>query len=148
MNRPPTVILLADDDEDDCFLFQEVLNELSLKTNLITVNNGIQLMNFLVNTNEFPDVLFLDMNMPCMNGLECLTQIRSQEAFDELVIIIYSTSYEKDLAQTLKNIGADFYIQKPSEFLKLKLIISKALQFIVKIGEIKPRLDTFILSEE
>ena len=148
MNQAQTVVLLADDDEDDCFLFKEALDELPLNTSLLIVNNGLQLMSFLEKANELPDVLFLDMNMPCMNGLECLKQIRIQDLYKELIVIIYTTSYDKDLAKTLKNLGADFYIRKPSEFSTLKIIINKTLQIIGKTGEFHPKPNTFMLSED
>lgn len=66
MNNQIYNILLADDDSDDCSFFEEALDELSLATTLVTVNDGVQLMDFLTDTSHesLPDLLFLDLNMP------------------------------------------------------------------------------------
>jgi CheY-like chemotaxis protein len=70
-------VLLADDDADDCLFFKEALEELPLSTSLTIVNDGDQLMKWLLkNTSRLPHVLFLDLNMPRKNGFECLTEIR------------------------------------------------------------------------
>ena len=73
-------ILLADDDKDDRFLFREALSELPLFTNLETVHDGEQLMNYLnEHSDSLPHVLFLDLNMPRINGFECLSEIKHDE---------------------------------------------------------------------
>jgi CheY-like chemotaxis protein len=65
-------ILLADDDMDDCGYFKKALSALPLSTHLTVVNDGEQLMQLLTpETNEVPDVLFLDINMPSKNDKEC-----------------------------------------------------------------------------
>jgi CheY-like chemotaxis protein len=70
-------ILLADDDTDDCVFFKDAITELSNTTQLTAVHDGDQLMNYLTdNLENLPHVLFLDLNMPRKNGLECLSEIR------------------------------------------------------------------------
>ena len=72
-------LLLADDDNDDCMLFQEALSELHYNINLSIVNDGEELMNFLKEHRNFSGILFLDLNMPRKNGIECLTEIKLNE---------------------------------------------------------------------
>lgn len=127
-------ILLADDDKDDCFLFREALSELPVHTELTTVHDGEQLMNYLMeNKHELPDVLFLDLNMPRKNGFECLTEIKHHDSLGSLPVIMFSTSYprdmgyEQDIIKVLYNIGAQDYIRKPEDFTKLKEVIHKML---------------------
>lgn len=133
------IILLADDDKDDCFLFREALSELPLDTELITVHDGEQLMTYLdIHQNNLPDVLFLDLNMPRKNGFECLTEIKYNDHLHKLPVVMFSTSYprdmgyEQDIIKVLYNIGAKDYIRKPEDFTKLKEVIYKML---IKLNE-------------
>ena len=150
MNKVPLVILLADDDEDDCLLFREVLNELSINSKFHTVPSGDELMKYLNETKELPDVLFLDLNMPTLNGQDCLKAIRRQDSLNNLIVIIYSTSYDIDVAIRLQEIGADFYIRKPPEFTALKSVIHRALLLIKNEKGISSRhvAEHYILNEE
>ena len=128
MEKKPLNIVLAEDDESDRMDFIEALGESKIVTLVTTVNDGVELMNYLLKEdNVTPDLLFLDLNMPRKNGLECLKEIRSIEKFKEIVIAIYSTSsYEKDVERTF-NGGANIYLKKPNDFEMLK----KALHQIV-----------------
>src|SRR5688572_16072019 len=106
-------ILLADDDEDDRFLFQEALSEMSLHTRLVTALDGEQLMNQL-GEDRLPDVLFLDLNMPRKDGFQCLLEIKQNEKLKQLPVIIFSTSFHPDAVNKLYENGAQYYIRKPS----------------------------------
>jgi CheY-like chemotaxis protein len=127
-------ILLADDDKDDRFLFREALSELPLFTNLETVHDGEQLMNYLnEHSDSLPHVLFLDLNMPRINGFECLSEIKHDEKLKGLTVIMFSTSYprdmhyEQDIINMLCKIGAKDYVRKPSNFTELKEVIHNVL---------------------
>lgn len=128
MENEPLNILLADDDENDRLLFKEAFEELKIKTIVHMVNNGIQLMDYLtLNETRLPDLLFLDLNMPRKNGLECLKEIRVHKKLKDISIAIYSTSAsEKDIEETFRN-GANVYINKPGNFTELKQALSKAV---------------------
>jgi CheY-like chemotaxis protein len=133
-------ILLADDDKDDCFLFREALSEIPLDTSLETVHDGEQLMNYLyAHADNLPHVLFLDLNMPKKNGFECLTEIKHTNNLKHLPVIMFSTSYprdmhyEQDIIKVLYNIGAQDYIRKPEDFNKLKQVIHKMLTKITDL---------------
>jgi CheY-like chemotaxis protein len=121
-------VLLADDDEDDCLLFKDALEELSLSVHLTIVHNGEQLMQLLNEKNaDLPDILFLDLNMPRKNGFECLSEIRQNEKLKQLPIIIFSTSFEQNMIERLYQQGAGNCFRKPNEFSKLKEVIYHAL---------------------
>jgi CheY-like chemotaxis protein len=124
----PLTILLAEDDPDDCLLFKEALNELQLNTQLRTVGDGEQLMQLLTGQDPLPDLLFMDINMPLKNGLECLSDIRLDKHLDQLPIVIISTSADKMKTDLFHQNGAQHFIHKPNEFYKLKRLINKALQ--------------------
>lgn len=125
MNNEPLKILLADDDENDRLLFTDALHELKINTELFTVNNGIELMDFLANNEQnMPHLLFLDLNMPFKNGFECLREIRSIYG-KEITIAIFSTSvFEKHVDETFRN-GANVYMTKPNNFEELKQVLNK-----------------------
>lgn len=140
-------LLLADDDEDDCDFFKEALDELLLPTSLVTVNDGVQLMDFLSESGaeNLPDILFLDLNMPRKNGLECLTEIKQLEEYKNLPVIIFSTSLDRDIVDLVYGKGAVYYIQKPGEFSKLKKVIGSALNIASKNNFKQPERENFIL---
>jgi CheY-like chemotaxis protein len=142
MNSKHLHILLADDDLDDCHLFDKALKALSLSTNLTIVHNGEQVIHYLAgNSDHRPDVLFLDLSMPRKTGFECLSEIRENEKLKKLPVIMFSTSYprnleyEQDMIDTLFKIGADDYIRKPGNFEELKASIHKALIMVMKKSE-------------
>ena len=147
MKKKDINILLADDDTDDCIFFKEALDDLVIKTNLTTVHDGEQLMNYLAETScELIDVLFLDINMPRKNGFECLTEIKQNEKLKDLPVIIFSTSYEQEVVNSLHESGAHYFIRKPSEFEQFKKIIHHALLLIVQDGIPQPSRANFVLN--
>ncbi len=122
-------VALADDDEDDRMLFREAIEEIEIQTKLSTFNNGQELMDYLTLPNILlPNLVFLDLNMPIKNGMQCLTEIRNNPLLNSMAVAIYSTSSsEKDVEQTFVN-GANIYINKPNDFRKLRDAIEKVLQ--------------------
>jgi len=132
-------ILLADDDMDDCFFFKKALEELQLSTHLTIVRDGQQLMNYLSeNSKNLPDVLFLDLNMPCKNGFECLCEIKEHESLKVIPVVMFSTSYPQDqiyetnMINTLLKIGAYHFIRKPGDFAQLKQVIHQTLMMFAE----------------
>lgn len=142
----PHFILLADDDEDDRFLFQEALNEIKLSAQLTSVRDGEQLMEALV-TSRLPDMLFLDLNMPRKDGFQCLSEIRKNEKLRGLPVIIFSTSFQPDAVNKLYENGAHYYIRKPSNFDHFKKVIHRAITLVIKHESTRrqPSKDQFVL---
>ena len=155
MNIKQLIVLLADDDTDDCIFFKEAALELIPASNFRAVNDGEQLMEYLtqiagaenieVGAEDFlpllplpnliplqkflplPDVLFLDLNMPRKNGFECLEEIKKNEQLKRLPVIIFSTSFEQEVVNQLYQSGAHYFIRKPSVFSQFKKIIQQTL---------------------
>ncbi len=121
-------VLLADDDAEDRILFKEAIESLKVNTSLTLLNDGIQLMEYLYkNGDNLPHIIFLDLNMPMKNGLECLQEIRKNNKFKDITIAIYSTSgSEKDIEDTFVQ-GANVYIKKPNDFNSLKRVLLEAI---------------------
>jgi CheY-like chemotaxis protein len=145
MNSGQFNLLLADDDPDDRIFFKDALDDLSVEATLTTVNDGVELMNFLnSNSSNLPDLLFLDINMPRKNGFECLTEIKTNTKLKELRVIIYSTSLDKDIANLFYKNGAQYYLRKQGEFSKLKKLINEVL-VVSKANPVQPPPEKFIL---
>ena len=128
MNHDALHILLADDDEDDRLFFKDAIEEVRVKTIIKTLNDGVELMKYLVEPNvQLPNLVFLDLNMPRKNGVECLQEIRNNPNLKHLSVAIYSTSaLQKDIQETFTN-GANIYIRKPTDFDELKNILERVL---------------------
>lgn len=121
-------VLLADDDADDCYFFKKALADLPNATALTVVNDGEQLMNYLSNeTNPFPNVIFLDLNMPRKNGMECVSEIKRSERLKNIPVIIFSTSKNETVMKSLFSAGVHVYVRKPGDFGQLKEVIANAL---------------------
>lgn len=121
-------LLLADDDLDDCNMFEKALKEIPINTNLKTVYDGDDLLKELsYNTDDLPDLIFLDLNMPRINGVECLHIIKTSEELKNIPVVIFSTSIHETLARKLIDNGAKECIRKPSSFQELKNVISNSL---------------------
>lgn len=122
-------IALADDDFDDRQFFQEAIEEVPIRTMLQMFHDGQELMDHLNDQGTpLPDLIFLDLNMPVKNGMQCLKEIRANGRFDQISIAIYSTSSsEMDIEDTFVN-GANIYLNKPNNFVKLQESLAKVLQ--------------------
>lgn len=139
-------VLLADDDKDDCLFFQDILTEIPLSTTFHAVYDGEYLIRYLADKgNDLPDVIFLDLNMPRKNGYTCLDELKSNENFNQIPVIIFSTSFDDETAHQLYNKGAHYYICKPSDYDQLRRIIESALQLISSGKTTQPPKEKFLL---
>ena len=119
-------IFLAEDDLDDFLFFQEALQKANPNCNLARAANGLECINKLKEGYK-PAVIFLDLNMPYRNGLDCLKIIRESEDLADLPVIIYSTShYIKHIDAAFKG-GAHYYVVKPDSVDHLTVTINTAL---------------------
>ena len=137
-------ILLADDDIDDRFFFEKALTEIPIATQLKTVGNGEQLMEYLEkHSANMPDVLFLDLSMPRKTGFECLIEIKENKLFENLYVVMFTTSFtqgidfEQNLITTLSGMGAQDYIRKPRDFEQIKHVVHAALLKAIDEGALR-----------
>lgn len=141
-------IFLADDDADDRFFFAEALKDINEHTELTTAKDGAELMatlNEVVTAPPPPHVIFLDLNMPLKNGIECLREIRETTKLKDIPVVIFSTSSNQGEVDTTFSLGANCYVRKPSSHLNLVATIENvlALDFSSQIHQL-PR-DKFVL---
>ena len=143
---PKLSVYLADDDADDRMLFEEALSEVSADVILITAKNGEQLMHVLANeTPPVPHLIFLDLNMPIKNGFQCLEQIKNDDKYTGIPVVIFSTSCQKEAIDEVYSKGADFYICKPDSFQKLKGLLNTVFTINKEPLLARPSREDFLL---
>ena len=149
MNLNQLNILLADDDIDDCDFFKKAIEDFPIATNFNVVHDGERLMKQLTNDkNELPNVLFLDLNMPRKNGFECLEEIKLNNKLKDLPVIIFSTSFEQEVVNSLYKNGAQYFVRKPSDFLQFKKIIHQSLTLVANGNISQPTREKFVFEIE
>ena len=104
-------ILLAEDDQDDIFLFTESIKDFQIHFNLHIVQNGLDVISYLGELKS-DDLVFLDINMPGMNGFECLAEIRDKSK--SVAVIMLSTADDADFIARAEKLGATGYVVKPA----------------------------------
>ena len=120
-------VLLAEDDEEDVLLFNTVLSELNKEIIVSVATDGNELITFLKQATTLPEMIFLDLNMPHKNGFECLTEIRGNEKWNNIKIVILSTSSQPQQIETAYKGGADLYLAKPVSYTQFKNMLEKCL---------------------
>ncbi len=108
-------ILMADDDQDDWLIAQLAFERLAIEGEIHFVNDGRELMDFLKTEDgcsskaPHPDIIFLDLNMPRMDGREALRKIKSDQYLKDIPVVILTTSrQEKDVKFCLDTGACDF----------------------------------------
>lgn len=123
-------IFLVDDDQEDREMFSEALSHVSDNSVKFTeIPSADKLIENLNNPlTPMPELIFLDINMPKVNGLDCLKKLKSGSSkFNELNVVMYSTYSNKDDIDEAYRQGAGRYYVKPTLFNNLKELISGAL---------------------
>ena len=111
-------ILLVEDDLDDQLFFTEALHNIHPNIQYEIANDGAEAL-LLVDSPPPFDMIFLDLNMPKVDGFECLQQLRALENYKKVPVIIVSTSTRVEDIDRCKNLGATTFFSKPSSFEKL-----------------------------
>ncbi len=119
---------IVDDDSDDQDLFIEAVNEVDSTIECVSASNCEEALDLLRNRKiSMPDVIFLDLNMPRLNGKQCLVELKREAHLRDIPVIIYSTSSEKRDIEETSRLGAAHFLTKPNKFEEL----CKALSFVV-----------------
>jgi CheY-like chemotaxis protein len=117
------IFLLADDDLDDTELFCEVLIDIDKSIVCHCATDGREALKILEGLPANPDLIFLDVNMPVMNGWQCLKLLKEDERYRQIPVIIISTSSHQRERNIAASLGALGYFTKPSNFLELVQVL-------------------------
>ncbi|MEM0979346.1 MAG: response regulator [Cyanobacteria bacterium P01_H01_bin.58] len=115
-------MLLVDDDPNDIELLQLALRELSCIRTLDIVNDGEQVLRYLIGsetqqpTRELPRFVLMDLKLPKLTGIEVLRAIRRHPATQTLPVVIMSSSSEETDLRACYNLGVNSYVVKPLDF--------------------------------
>ena len=113
---------MADDDEDDYEFFKTATEKACQPIKVSHAANWLELLRYL-DKEPLPDLVFLDLNMPVKNGLECLQLIRAEPRYDQVGVFIYSTSSsKKDIEETFQH-QANHYIVKPDRYEEITRLV-------------------------
>lgn len=121
--------VLVDNDEDDRELFCMALEEVSPDISCTTFGSAGQALEKLAEDPTFiPRYIFIDMNMPMINGKECLAGIRKLEHLQQVPVFMYSTACDPRSIQQVKEMGAIDLLVKPDSYPGLVQLLAKVLQ--------------------
>lgn len=112
--------ILADDDQDDTDLFGEALRKIDNRIVFHTAANGRELIDKLHTFNVKPEIIFLDINMPELDGWESLRRLKENDDLSNIPVVMYSTSAAFLDGNRAIQSGAICYLEKPFSFNKLK----------------------------
>jgi len=122
-NMDKKIILLADDDMDDTEMFCEALEDVNENIICHCAANGNEALKILEGLDSNPELIFLDVNMPIMSGWECLKILKKDKRYQDIPVIMISTSSHKKDMDIASDLGSVCYFVKPNDFNDLKHVL-------------------------
>lgn len=120
-------IFLVDDDEDDQLFFLEALQEVDNSIKFTYAENGKKALSKLSELVQLPDIIFMDINMPELNGFECLKELKKCARLRTVPVVMLSTSVSLHDMNQSKELGAEMFYTKPSSYSKLRDLLQKII---------------------
>ena len=120
-------ILYVDDDPDDRQIFQEAIAAIDAAYVCLTAQDGLAALS-LLSDRKYPDIIFLDINMPLMDGKSCLTEIRGNKNTAHIPVVMCTTSNNPDERKKCEKLGASDFFLKPVSYREMKEILASILK--------------------
>jgi len=124
--------MIIDDDPDDRMFFANALKQMLSSSVCIEAIGGIDALQQLRMTEQLPDFIFLDINMPRMDGRECLLELKKDALLKSIPVIMYSTSFTAKGIDKYYKLGAASCLHKPTDMNKLPAAILEAIKMPLK----------------
>lgn len=125
-------LMIVDDDIDDRFFFRSAILKYNPSYEIMEAENGDDALKKLRKTEALPDFIFLDLNMPKMDGRECLKELKKDDILKKIPVIIYSTSENIIDKEITKKLGADYFLTKLSHIYSLPEELIKAMNQVTE----------------
>lgn len=109
-------LMLIDDDEDDREIFLSVVESIAPRVHCAVATNGQDAIVKLNSSNLLPEIIFLDLNMPLMDGKQFLREVKKSELLKTIPVVVLSTSSDKETIIQTQNLGAEKFITKPDRY--------------------------------
>lgn len=126
------LVLYADDDIDDYYFFDEILKKVKPGATCVNARDGEEALKILGELVFPPDIVFLDINMPAMDGKKCLKYIKNDGRFACIPVVVYTTSANENDREQCLQLGAERYIIKPYAISDAETIITSALEIVTR----------------
>lgn len=143
LNPSLTNVLVADDDRDDVLIFELALEKVPIKIELRNAEDGEKL--FVLLKEMIPDILFLDINLPCKDGVACIVEIRRNSDYNNLPIVMYTSFKTKKYVDDCYQNGANFYIVKGTTVNELAEKLRRIFSIDWKNFMYYPPIDEFLM---
>lgn len=122
----PVTIMIVDDDADDRILFCEAVRQVDDSILCLQAEGSVTALDLLQGKKK-PDFIFLDLNMPGIDGRQFMLQLKTMPSVSNIPVIIYTTSTLGSDERELKHMGADVFFTKPTKLVELKFNIESVL---------------------
>jgi CheY-like chemotaxis protein len=123
--KKTTSILLVEDDKDDQEFFIEALSKIKNAMLYHIANNGKEALEKLKSSTTLPDLIFSDIHMPLMNGIECLADIIRNPRTSHIPVVMLTTDISK--VNIVRQLGAKAFITKTSDTVMLSSQLEKMI---------------------
>lgn len=138
-------VLLLEDDEDDKLFFESALEELNIPHQITFARDCYGFFNILYEHNNF-DIIFLDLNIPDMDGIECLKRLKENDAFKRIPVIIFTGSKNESAMDETYRYGAHHFIVKPYSRISYKSSLKVIFDVNWKEKQIRPSRDNYVVN--
>lgn len=138
-------IMYVDDDPADLEIFSAALKDLNTDHTLCTASNCMEVLDCLTNGDTF-DIIFMDINMPLMDGKQCLHEIKKKEGFKNIPVIILSGTDRMSEIDEVYSLGAHYHIVKPHAYINLLASLKIIFSLNWKEKQPVPEKDKFLIN--
>lgn len=134
----PLKCFLIENDLDDQEIFGMALQEAAPEASCVFANSGVEALELLEQDPSFvPSLVIMDMNMPLMDGKECLQALKAMERLREVPVYMYSTTADPLSVAEVKGLGAVDFFEKPTSFQELTALLGQLVQSYKNLSSAK-----------